>query len=177
MYKTVICLCYYGLFRIGELTYTDSNHALKACDVHISNGNDKLLIFLKSSKTHGNYDKPQEIKITSAQAEELANCRRVKRHFCPVQLTSLYFTAQGDYDYNTEQFFIQRDFSPLKSNQVRTVLRKCISNLSLDSSLYNTHSLRSGRAVDLLKFGQNLDKIKSAGRWRSNVVYRYIKNF
>ena len=32
LYQTILCLCYYGLFRIGELTV--GGHAVKASDVH-----------------------------------------------------------------------------------------------------------------------------------------------
>ena len=76
-----------------------------------------------------------------------------------------------------DPLFIFRDHQPVKATQVHGVLRKAIEALGLDSSLYNTHSLRSGHSIDMLKSGKTLEQVKSAGQWRSNVVYCYIKRF
>ena len=54
---------YYGLFRIGELTF--SEHAVRAKDVHVGTNKKKMLFVLHSSKTHDKGSKPQLIKVTS----------------------------------------------------------------------------------------------------------------
>ena len=41
--------------------------------------------------------------------------------------------------------------------------------------LYSVHSVRMGRACDLLKLGLSVESIKKIGRWRSNAVFRYLK--
>ena len=64
MYLALFSTAYYGLFRIGELT--QSQHTVKACDVHIADNKEKMLFVLHSSKTHGLGDKPQMIKITNS---------------------------------------------------------------------------------------------------------------
>ena len=173
MYKTLLVLAYYGLFRIGELTM--SSHVLQARDVHIAHNKNKLLFFLRSSKTHGTGNKPQEIKI---MANESAG-QRLKnvRYFCPFTLSREYLAIRGNYVNDFDPFFVFRDWQPVKAAHVRGVLRKATSALGLNATLYNTHSLRSGRSIDLLKAGKTLSEVKSAGRWKSNVVYRYIKKF
>ena len=51
MYKTIFIISYYGLFRIGELTFSD--HQVKVADVHVADNKDKIMMILRSSKTHG----------------------------------------------------------------------------------------------------------------------------
>ena len=70
MYKTMFALAYYGLMRPCE--FTKSEHVIKAKDIHENKLKDKLLIMLYSSKTHSFGMKPQRIKITSNQKENLA---------------------------------------------------------------------------------------------------------
>ena len=59
-HRTLFVLAYYGLFRIGELSKGD--HPIKACDVHVAVNKLKILIYLRSSKTHGLESPPQKIK-------------------------------------------------------------------------------------------------------------------
>ena len=64
MYKAMFCLGYYGMLRVGELTL--GPHTLKACNIHVGNNKDKILLVLYSSKTHGRESGPQKIKISAA---------------------------------------------------------------------------------------------------------------
>ena len=66
---------YYGLFRIGEIT--DSQHAVKARDVHIGQNKRKLLFLLRTSKTHGENVEPQSIKIASTKKHNTESNRKV----------------------------------------------------------------------------------------------------
>ena len=75
-----------------------------------------------------------------------------------------------------EQMFIFRDGTTLKSCHLRHTLRETLNKLGLDSTLYDTHSFRIGRATDLFKLGVNVDKIKELGRWKSNAVYKYLRS-
>ena len=130
MYKTILILCYYGLFRIGELTY--SEHAVRARDVNISDFKDKMMFILRSSKTHGRYNRPQEIKIS--RSEHYGKGLKIM-HFCPFELVQEYLTLQGDYINDEDIFFIFRDHRPVKSSNVRSILRKCIASLDLNPNL------------------------------------------
>ena len=54
---------YYGLLRVGELTI--SPHTIKAMDVHKAENKNKILICLRTSKTHDRSNQPQIIKLDS----------------------------------------------------------------------------------------------------------------
>ena len=64
MYKAMFSLAYYGMMRVGELTY--SQHSLKAANTHVSHDKKKIMVTLYSSKTHDMGSRPQKIKIAAA---------------------------------------------------------------------------------------------------------------
>ena len=70
MYKTLFVLAYYGLFRIGELT--KSEHAIKACNVHKSCDNSRIVKYMLSSKTHTRSDRPKKSKLTQLTSLDTA---------------------------------------------------------------------------------------------------------
>ena len=168
MYQTVLLLAYYGLLRISEITGV---HAIKAKDVHACSQKEKILLVLHSSKTHGKNKLPQQIQI---QGDNKVGQKA--EYFSPFALTRLYGSMRGNYNFDNDHFFVFRDGSPLKTSQVRGVLKTALKKLNLEPKLYGTHSLRIGRATDLLKFGVSVNRIKILGRWRSNAVFRYIRN-
>ena len=165
-YRCIILILYYGLFRIGEVTL--SPHALKARDIHINDEKTKMLLVLRSSKTHSKANKPQNIKLTSNMIGS--------KKFCPVKYLNKFLELRGGYKSIDEQLFIFRDGTPVKANHVRVILRKTLSSIGLNADFYGTHSFRSGRATDLTKFGFSVDDVKRLGRWSSNAVYNYIRN-
>ena len=171
LYKAIFCLAYYGMMRVGELA--ESEHCIKACNIHLGNNKDKILIVLYSSKTHGKESRPQKIKIT---ATNVGSMKFNNKHFCPFEIVTKYMKIRGDYLDENEQFFIYADRSPVLPHHVRKILRTLLDNLNLNSILYDVHSFRAGRTSDLEKFGYPIEMIKSLGRWRSNAVYRYFKN-
>ena len=56
LYQVIFILGYYGLMRAGEMTQGD--HPLKACNVHIGQNKNKILLILYSSKTHSRANFP-----------------------------------------------------------------------------------------------------------------------
>ena len=168
MYKAFFILSYYGMFRVGELATGD--HALKACDVHIGQNKKKMLFILYSSKTHGKEALPQKIKIT-ANANNILH----KRHFCPFKVSREYLAIRGNYKNETDPFFVFSNNEPVTPSQVREVLRTTLSSLTLNPLMYDCHSFRFGRTSDMVLMNYSLTEVRLAGRWRSNVVYKYIK--
>ena len=83
---------------------------------------------------------------------------------------------RGNYSQENEQFFIYRDGSPLLAGQITAVLKQVISNLGLQKEYYSMHSFRIGRSSDLIKSGHSVEEVQRAGRWKSNAVFRYIRN-
>ena len=166
LYQCILILGYYGLMRIGELT--KGNHPVKAKDVHASKTKRKIMMVLFTSKTHGVHTKPQEIRMWSDMALK-------KVRYCPFRITNDYGDLRGGYISDDEQFFVFQDKTPVTPQKVRAVLRKSLKSLGLNPRLYDTHSLRIGRASDLMKAGVPVDRIKQLGRWKSNAVFRYLR--
>ena len=173
MYKAMFMLCYYGMMRIGEVT--ESPHVLLARNVNRATNKNKLLMILYSSKTHGYESAPQEIKITAAKDDKRYKAHAVHRNFCPFELIGRYIDLRPEYSEDDEQFFVFSDNSPVKPMHAHALLHEIIKRINLDSSLYGMHSFRIGRTCDLVKFGYSIEEIKRLGRWKSNVVYKYIR--
>ena len=165
LYKAMIILGYYGLFRIGELAA--GTHTVKACDVHIAQNKDKMLFILYSSKTHGQESRPQKVKIVATNPSS-------KTFFCPFRIAREYLGLRGNYCTDDEPFFIFRDKQSVLPSHIRNVLRSALKSMNLPSFNYSYHSLRIGRCSDLISFGTSFELVKLAGRWQSNAVYKYI---
>ena len=95
--------------------------------------------------------------------------------FCPVEKTKEFIKLRPKIKNLNEQFFIFRDGTTLKADQLRRIVRETITDLRLDGNLYDIHSFRIGRATDLEKHNINIDRIKQLGRWKSNAVYKYLR--
>ena len=177
MYRAAVVICYYGLLRIGEIAVTASGHTLKAKDIHLAVDKKKLLLVLYSSKTHGKAETPQQIKI---EANNYSIYNRYQkslkgRKYCPFIIINHYLKIRGGYREDDDSLFVFQDYQSLQPAQFRKVLKRCIQQLGLNKDLYDTHSLRGGRASDLLKLGNSVEQIKRLGRWKSNAVYKYLK--
>ena len=166
LYTTFFLLAYHGLFRIGELAY--SQHVIKARDVHITRNNKTMIVVLRSSKTHTLAMKPQKITIRAEQDKN--------KNFCPIIETRKYTSLRKQYDEDDEQFFVYENGSPVLPMEIRKLLKEIMSNMGLDCQLYDTHSFRIGRATDLFNQGFGLEYIKKSGRWKSNAVYKYLRD-
>ena len=175
LYKAILCLGYYGLMCVGELT--DSCHTAKACNIHIGANKDKILVILYSSKTHSKASYPQETKISSIASQASHMNIKSTTFFCPFQVIRTYVKLRGGYLTQHKNFFVFRDRSVVKPHHLRTILRKCIANVNLNPLHYDCYLLRIGRSCDLMKAGVAIDTIKALGCWKSNAVFRYIRQF
>ena len=156
--------------RVGELTF--SQHVAKAANVHLATNKEKILVVLYSLKMHSEAVRPQKIKIIKNNNPTIGG----SRNFCPFEILHRYIKLRGEFiESKEEPFFIFRDRTPVQAKNIRKLLAQALSNLGLDSSLYRMHSLRIGRASELIKFN-DLEFVKRVGRWRSNVVYKYLRN-
>ena len=171
LYKAVFCLGYYGLLRVGELT--DSPHVVKAANIHMGVNKKKILIILYSSKTHGDYTRPQKVKITANVDEKSGKYRH--RNFCPFAVVGNYMSIRGDYLTDGENLFVFGDGSPVHAEHARKVLRHAITAIGLDAKLYDMHSFRIGRTSDLIRYGYSVQEVQRMGRWKSNAIFKYIR--
>ena len=163
--KAITVAGYYGMLRIGERT--TGSHPIMADDVYVDKEKKKLQIILRSSKTHNRGSHPQRITITSSQDTRIS--------YCPHHIILTYAQGRKKYRSCNDPFFIFRDGTPVKPTHYHRVLRRAIMDIGLELKYYNTHSLRSGRAVDLFKGGKLVSHIKKMGQWRFNAVYDYLK--
>ena len=170
---------YFGLLRVGELTERD--HVIKAKDVHIGKNKNKIMILLHTSKTHWRDSKPQIIKINSVEynptgQKEMRN-NISNNGFCPFQILQEYVGARKSRIASNpdEPFFVFRDRSPVSALNLRVMLRAILKEIGLDNTLYNVHSFRIGHAGDLLSMNLSVETIKKLGRWKSNIVYNYLR--
>ena len=180
LYRALLTTAYFGLFRIGELT--ESEHAVKAKDVHIGKNKNKMMFVLHSSKTHTRGDKPQIIKIkeveTENQQSEIFGIDGSKiTKLCPFTMLKEYVKVRGHRKSNNEQFFIFSDRSPVAASHLRVVMRKIFTKIGLNYRLYGTHRMRAGRLVYLLEMKVDVGVICKLGRWRSNAVYSYLNSY
>ena len=176
LYKAIFALSYYGLMRVSEVVLSDedSYHAVRASNIHVATNKDKILIVLYTSKTHGKDRRPQKIKIVSNKDEKSG--QYLHRNFCPFTLTKEYLAVRGDYSDDNEQFFIFRDGSVVTASHARCVLKSALKELGLNSALYGMHSFWVGRTSDLIKYNYSIEEVQRMGRWRSNVVFNYIRS-
>ena len=177
LYKTAFVLAYYGMMRIGELT--TSEHVMRAKDILIGVNKDKIKITLHSSKTHSQANKPQTIKISGINNHKcVTNQVKLKnRHFCPFKVVRRYMRLRNpSYANEKEQFPIFRDRSPVQPSHVREVLKELLKRIGLNPNEFGFHSFRIGRCTELFRMGCPIEIIMKLGRWRSNAVYRYIKD-
>ena len=186
LYKTAFLLAYHGLMRVGELTL--SQHVVKVTNIHKGENKNKLLIILYSSKTHGKESRPQRIRIETNSLLEVTDPQTENRNivesvnkkmanfFCPVKTTKHYLSIRPEANSNDEPLLVFSDKSPLRSYHLRNLLREILTTLNLKAELYDTHSFRIGKATDMFKDGYSIDKIKHMGRWKSNAIYKYLRD-
>ena len=172
LYLALFSTAYYGLLRIGEVTY--SQHVLLAKDVHVGTNKNKMLLVLHTSKTHGKGDKPQMIKISATPiTKEFKHRTNV---FCPFKLLKDFIEVRPVSMSHNEQFFVFTDGSPVYPTQARNLLKTLIKRIGLDENRYNFHGFRGGMAGDLLDCGVSVETIKKIRHWKSNVVFSYLKS-
>ena len=177
IYRALLSTAYFGLFRVGELTLTPAAHQVLARNVHIGVNKDKILFMLRSSKTHDKGSNPQMIKISSLKGKkDNVKLRTGLSPPCPFIILRKYRANRGCFRADSDPFFIFRDNQPVTAVHFRLMLRNCLESCGFDSSLYKTHSLHIGRSCDLYKCGLSIGTIQKLGRWRSNVVFKYLQN-
>ena len=176
LFTTMISTMYFGLFRVGELAKNEGKHTVLAKDVQIGDNKKKFLFILRSSKTHLEGNDPQLIKIASSRNPKRSKGRKMLRLPCPYKLLRLYSQVRPPYSQDSEQFFVFRDGSPVTAALLHSCFKKALKKEKFNTNLYCLHGIRAGRAVDLLKLGLSIETIKDLGRWKSNAVFKYLKN-
>ena len=175
LFKALFLTTYSGLFRIGEVT--ESQHVIKAKDVQIGTNKRKLMFILRSSKTHTPADRPQIVKISAESVTGSEEGAPSIQQLCPFQALRDYLDIRQGFQRKSEQFFVYEDGSPVTPPQFRELMKKTLIAAGFEDSLYSVHSMRGGKAFDLLKAGVPIETIMRLGRWKSNAVYAYLRQY
>lgn len=170
LYKSIVVMGYYGMMRIGELATGD--HPVLARDVHFNHASRKVQVILRTSKTHGLGDQPQYIKFSDADAHVYL----YNKKFSPYSVVMEYLLTRGDKKSDSDPFYVFADNSPVKPHQVQAVLKRALTRLGINAQDFGFHSLRIGHATTLDHRHVSLDVIRRKGRWKSNIIYRYIRS-
>ena len=83
---------------------------------------------------------------------------------CPFKLLKKFSKARGPYQTDNEPFFTYSDHSPVTARQLHAYFKTIVKEAGFNERYYGTHSLRSGRTVDLYKLGLSVETIKKLGR-------------
>ena len=86
-----------------------------------------------------------------------------------------FLDVRGAYQDDNEQFFIFKDTNPVTPSHARNLLKTIITRIGLTNTNYRMHSFRIGRTTDLINYGYPLEQVRIMGRWKSNVIYKYIR--
>ena len=88
LYSAIFSTAYFGLLRIGEVA--TGSHPILVNDVHVGTNKNKILIILRTSKTHTEGCFPQSIKITSVSKNQKPINNEPSKHWleelCPYKL-------------------------------------------------------------------------------------------
>ena len=164
LFKAAFFLAYYGLLRVSEIVLThpkQADRALLFSDIHIEDGSKALLVTIRISKTNQS-GPPTKLRIPASN----------NKHLCCVSAIQQYLILRPT---GSPYFFVHCNGRPLTRSQFSGVLAKAVRSLGLPSQLYPSHSFRIGRATELAAQDISSERIEAMGRWKSNVVERYIR--
>ena len=159
LFRSVYSLAYFGLFRVGELVFTDHRQSeLILSDINLAS--QSLTVRIRISKTNQS-GRPVMITIPSES----------DRSICPVLAMQRYLSLRGSF---TGNLFCHENRLPLTRYQFGAILSKAISHIGLSSKFFKSHSFRIGQATSLAISGVPSDQIMKLGRWKSNAFSSYI---
>lgn len=163
LFKALLLLSYYCCLRAGEAVYSNSlSHTLSFHQIHITNlPNERYITINFESYKHCIHS---NLKFHIESVHD--------KNYCPVSSLIDYINFRGR---EAGPIFIHLNKTPVKRSRYSSIIKSCVSLLGLDPKLYNTHSLRIGRATDLALLGTSLEVIKQTGRWSSSAYLRYIR--
>ena len=177
LYRAMLSTAYFGLLRLSEITTVEHQHPILARDVQVGVNKRKMLLILRSSKTHNKGMHPQLVKIASspAKSKQKGSCHKLKLP-CPYKILDKYMKAHGGFRSADESLFVFADNSPVQPQHFSSFLKTNIKKAGFNEKFYGTHSIHAGRCCDLYSLGVSVETIKKLGRWRSNAVFKYLKS-
>ena len=104
LYAGMLSIAYFGLFQVSEIAA--GGHPVLARDVHVGKNKKKLLLVLRTSKTHGKNCKPQTVKLSSTATSNYTKDRSKDNSIiCPYRNVNAFAEVRPGLQHCTEQFF------------------------------------------------------------------------
>ena len=165
MLRSVASLCFYGFFRLGELTVPsqsafDERMHLAWGDVSVGKPPSVLKVHLKRSKCD-QLGKGADVFVGSTGGRS-----------CPIMHTLKYVEARGP---RSGPFFVHIDGTPLTKAMFVSRVRDALVSLGMNPSAYAGHSFRIGAATTAARAGLEDSLIQTLGRWSSSAFRRYVR--
>lgn len=160
LFRAAFSLSFHGLFRIGELAFSNGNRHTLPCQGVSFHGSD-LIVTLPSSK-NDQLGKGVAIVVKSQENKTV----------CPVVLLKEFMSMRP---VCSGQLFCHYNTLPLTRYQFVSVLKKALVVHGIDPEQYSSHSFRIGAATYLSTQGVSEEHIMKLGRWKSNAYQRYIR--
>ena len=134
MFSALLAVGFHGLFRPGELTY--SQHSIIVDNVHVSASS--IVVVLLTSEAN---------RMHIAQRVVIDKHCSIDKHFCPVELLQNFLTVRL---WAVGPHFVKLDGSPVFAKDVTNILTQLALFLNLPHNLIKRHSLTIGRSNHLL---------------------------
>ena len=160
LFSAAFALAYFALLRVGEVTYTLSNHCISKNDILLNYKDYTIEVKVRHSKTD-QLGKGEKVLIP-----------KVLEPVNPFQMIEEFLKKRPGF---SGALFCHFGGDPLSRYQFTSVLKKALHYLGMESKNYKSHSFRIGAASDLAQQGKSEDEIKIAGRWKSHAYRSYIR--
>ena len=92
---------------------------------------------------------------------------------CPARTLSTFLQRRPPTT-STQSLLVLTSGSPLTRHTLTLAIRQLAALAGLNSSMYSSHSFRTGAATTASAVGLPESLIKTLGRWSSNAVHTYI---
>ena len=159
-------MCFFGFLRVGEMVIPsnkyDPGHHLAHGDVTVNDSRDPqfVVVRIKASKTDP-FRQGTSIYLGRTHSE-----------LCPVVAILGYMVQRGTGE---GPFFTFEDGRWLTRERFVSEVRKALTELGYNCSLYAGHSFRIGAATTAAQRGVQDSLIKTLGRWESTAYMVYIR--
>ena len=159
LYRAMLCVMYHGLLRCSEVTHNSKcNHNIKASQITLEHDSHVKISFISYK-----HNKPDPAPLLIKSPGDVS---------CPYKAVKRYMKVRP----TTSTFmFCNQNGRPVSRNQLVNIIKSHLAGCGRNNLLFNTHSLRMGKATDMHNEGYTDLQIAKAGRWSSNAFLKYIK--
>ncbi|XP_062587031.1 uncharacterized protein LOC134248642 [Saccostrea cucullata] len=164
MFEAACTVAFFGFLRCGEFTVLSDSHYDDYVSIQDVICHDSFVaLTLRKSKTDP-FRNGVQIKLFKTQTD-----------VCPVNAVVKYLKLRSEvFKSQPLPFFVTKEGSILTRAIFIDTLKVILSQLGLNSDLYNGHSFRIGAATTAQEARIEDHLIKTLGRWSSNCYTTYI---